>query len=885
MRASISFVSLSRRAVVLMLLLFMAAVTYAQITPSDDSYINSAASATNYGTAVTLDLSSPADTAFIRFDLTAVPAGYTGASIAKATLKLYVNACTKAGSFNVDLVNGAWTEKTIDYSNEPALGTTIAPSVPLATTNKGTYVEIDITPALVEWLNGTQPNDGIALVANSPLVATFDSKENTATSHPPELDIVYASGGTITGITTASGSGLQGGGTSGTLNLSLTNACATNQVLQWNGTAWVCANLGGGGTVTSVGFTAPSTDFIVTGSPVTTSGTLGLGWLVAPDFNNTPNAIIKRDSNGNFSAGAINAQTSFNLAGNVFDSGSFANYNAFLGFAGSPNIPPTGIANTAGGYQALFSDTAGQGNTAYGTQALYSNTTGSGNIALGGHTLFMNTIGASNTAVGGYALKLATNASQNTATGNSALFSTTTGSNNTASGYQALYYNTTGSYNTALGYEAAYDQTYTTLTNATAIGANSDVTESNALVLGSINGVNGATANTSVGIGTTAPQYALDVHGTGNFTGLVNFASGQTFPGAGTITGVTAGTDLTGGGTGGNVTLNVDTTKVVTGVVAGTDLTGGGTGGVLTLNLDTTKVPQLAATNTFMGKQYINNNVAISATNSTALTVIGGYTGVSGAGTGYGLYGTATNATSYGVYGSGSYGVYGDGSGTTSYGVYGYSSNIGMFGSGGYYAVFADGNLGYTGSLTGAVALPDERVVSLYAMQSPENWFEDFGSGQLKDGVATIKLEATFAHTVNTSTAYHVFLTPNGDSKGLYVSQKTATSFEVREQGGGTSNVAFDYRIVAKRRGLESLRLEDQHADHETAEAIRQFIATRPSNTPRLQHPPKPPEHAAVPEPPKLEPPKLLQQPPVPAQPRTSRPVPQQHVAVPEPPK
>lgn len=44
--------------------------------------------------------------------------------------------------------------------------------------------------------------------------------------------------------------------------------------------------------------------------------------------------------------------------------------------------------------------------------------------------------------------------------------------------------------------------------------------------------------------------------------GLVHFAPGQTFPGTGAITGVTAGTDLTGGGSSGNVTLNLDTAKV-----------------------------------------------------------------------------------------------------------------------------------------------------------------------------------------------------------------------------------------------------------------------------------------------------------------------------------
>ncbi|HKM47651.1 MAG TPA: hypothetical protein VJX69_08685 [Terriglobales bacterium] len=61
------------------------------------------------------------------------------------------------------------------------------------------------------------------------------------------------------------------------------------------------------GTVKSVGLSAPSSDFTVSGSPVTTSGTLGLNWNVAPTSAATANAIVKRDSNGSFSAGAISA--------------------------------------------------------------------------------------------------------------------------------------------------------------------------------------------------------------------------------------------------------------------------------------------------------------------------------------------------------------------------------------------------------------------------------------------------------------------------------------------------------------------------------------------------------------------------------------------------
>jgi len=63
----------------------------------------------------------------------------------------------------------------------------------------------------------------------------------------------------------------------------------------------------GPGTVTSVGFSAPSSDFTVSGSPVTGSGTLGLSWNIAPAFANKPNAIVKRDANGSFTAGTISA--------------------------------------------------------------------------------------------------------------------------------------------------------------------------------------------------------------------------------------------------------------------------------------------------------------------------------------------------------------------------------------------------------------------------------------------------------------------------------------------------------------------------------------------------------------------------------------------------
>ncbi len=107
------------------------------------------------------------------------------------------------------------------------------------------------------------------------------------------------------------------------------------------------------------------------------------------------------------------------------------------------------------------------------------------------------------------------------------------------------------------------------------------------------------------------------------------------------------------------------------------------------------------------------------------------------------------------------------------------------------------------------IADTGQRQVALYAMESPQNWFEDFGSGQLTGGTTRITLDATFAKAVNTGVQYHVFLTPRDECEGLYVSNATASGFEVHELRRGRSNAAFDYRIVALRRGFENVRLED----------------------------------------------------------------------------
>src|ERR1700722_1988274 len=333
----------------LSLILLVRTAAFGQVTPSQDSFTNSGAATTNYGANVLLDVDGAKEIAYIQFNLASIP---SGASVSQATLKLYVNAVTTAGSFNVNYVNGAWEESTLDANNAPPLGASIASNVSITTADKNQYILINVTSGLQAWLNGSETNDGIALVANNTFNASFDSKESKTTSHPPELDVVFAgSGGGITGIQTASGSGLIGGGTSGTLNLSLTNACATNQVLQWNGTSWICASVGTG---TITGVTA-GTD--LTGGGISGNVTLSLNTAAT-------NAIYPQlTANNTFTGTQTVNNTTFITGAN--SSGALQVTNT-LTSGSAPAVSGTTNSTNASGVKGVVAATSGTGQGVYG---------------------------------------------------------------------------------------------------------------------------------------------------------------------------------------------------------------------------------------------------------------------------------------------------------------------------------------------------------------------------------------------------------------------------------------------------------------------------------------------------------------------------------------
>jgi hypothetical protein len=94
---------------------------------------------------------------------------------------------------------------------------------------------------------------------------------------------------------------------------------------------------------------------------------------------------------------------------------------------------------------------------------------------------------------------------------------------------------------------------------------------------------------------------------------------------------------------------------------------------------------------------------------------------------------------------------------------------------------------------------------------------EDTGTAQLVSGVAVVRLDPTFAASIDLTTAYRVFVTPAGDTRGLYVANRTAAGFVVRESQAGRATVGFDYRVVATALGKAGQRMAQINAAIDTS--------------------------------------------------------------------
>ena len=177
-----------RRFASLLVALLYSTIALAQAPPAADTYVASSSPTANYGNSTILAL-QPNVYIFINFNLSGIP---TNATVQKAVVRLFVSApaVPATGTFNVYQINTSWAEKTLTWNNKPTLGSLVGGPVSLGSSSYQNFVEVDITPLVQQWVNGTVTNYGIALVTTTTGASySFDSKEATTYSHQPELDI------------------------------------------------------------------------------------------------------------------------------------------------------------------------------------------------------------------------------------------------------------------------------------------------------------------------------------------------------------------------------------------------------------------------------------------------------------------------------------------------------------------------------------------------------------------------------------------------------------------------------------------------------------------------------------------------------------------------
>jgi hypothetical protein len=229
----------------------------------------------------------------------------------------------------------------------------------------------------------------------------------------------------------------------------------------------------------------------------------------------------------------------------------------------------------------------------------------------------------------------------------------------------------------------------------------------------------------------------------------------------------------------------------------------------------------------FTGPTTGGNSVIYSNPNPAALNVGIGTTGPSSniklvvytPGLSHGIATTATNTGLIGIGNSGGTyytltgaGVAGTGSQYASYGYYtntsGQRAGGAFSGSSGntvFVSAYSTGGTSYKvwGSGTVSTIARDliGNTVTLHCPEAPEILFQDFGRGELINGLAHVEIDPIFANNVIVDDGHpmRAIVQLEGECNGVFVTNKTPHGFDVKELNGGSSNAPFTWFVSCNR--------------------------------------------------------------------------------------
>lgn len=107
-----------------------------------------------------------------------------------------------------------------------------------------------------------------------------------------------------------------------------------------------------------------------------------------------------------------------------------------------------------------------------------------------------------------------------------------------------------------------------------------------------------------------------------------------------------------------------------------------------------------------------------------------------------------------------------------------------------------------TGSVSEVIPTSNHGRVTLTAPESPEYWYQDYGTVTMTNGTAHVNLDPIMAEivVVDANNPIRVFATPVNmlNFNGVTITNQTATGFDLVELNGGSHSGTLDYQLVLK---------------------------------------------------------------------------------------